>query len=89
MGELRAEVDVVRAPLDRVEVLAEALPGPVDPLVEHGAGNVLDPSMSEMRRSCASGRTGAKPTPQLPMTAVVTPCQLDGVMRSSHVACPS
>ena len=33
-----------------------------------------------MRRGCASGRTGAKPTPQLPMTAVVTPCQLDGVM---------
>ena len=45
--------------------------------------------MSEMSRGCASGRTGAKPTPQLPMTAVVTPCQLDGVIRSSHVACPS
>ncbi len=47
------------------------------------------PSMSEMRRSCASGRTGAKPTPQLPITAVVTPCQLLGVIRESQVACPS
>ena len=47
------------------------------------------PSISEMRRGCASGRTGAKPTPQLPMTAVVTPCQLDGAMRSSQVAWPS
>ena len=43
VGELRAQVDVVRAPLDRVEVLAEALPGPVDALVEHGARDVLDP----------------------------------------------
>ena len=43
MGQLRAQVDVVRAPLDRSEVVAEALPGPVDPLVEHGAGDVLDP----------------------------------------------
>ena len=37
------------------------------------------PSMREMSRSWASGRTGAKPTPQLPITAVVTPCQLLGV----------
>ena len=42
VGELRAEVDVVRTPLDRVEVLAEGLPRPVDPLVEHRARNVLD-----------------------------------------------
>ncbi len=47
------------------------------------------PSIKEMRRSWASGRTGAKPTPQLPITAVVTPCQLDGVSRVSHVAWPS
>ena len=43
MRELRAQVDVVRTPLDRSEVVAEALPGPVDPLVEHCAGDVLDP----------------------------------------------
>ena len=32
-----------------------------------------------MSHSCRSGRTGAKPTPQLPITTVVTPCQHDGV----------
>ena len=41
--KLGAEVDVVGTSLDRGEVLAEGLPGPVDPLVEHRAGNVLDP----------------------------------------------
>ena len=34
-------------------------------------------------------RAGAKPTPQLPMIAVVTPCHEEGVMYGSHVACPS
>ena len=34
-------------------------------------------------------RTGAKPTPQLPITTVVAPCQLDGVISGSHVAWPS
>ncbi len=41
VGELRAQIDVVGPSLDRVEVLAEALPRPLDPLVEHGAGDVL------------------------------------------------
>ena len=43
VGELRAQVHVVRTPLHRVEILPEALPGPVDPLVEHRARDVLDP----------------------------------------------
>ena len=47
------------------------------------------PSISSMRKSCPSGRTGAKPTPQLPMTTVVTPCQLDGVTSGSQVTWPS
>ena len=42
MGQLRAQIDVVVPALDRVEVLAEALPGPLDPLLEHGTGDVLD-----------------------------------------------
>ena len=37
------------------------------------------------RRSC----TGAKPTPQLPITTVVTPCHDEGCSRLSHVAWPS
>jgi hypothetical protein len=47
------------------------------------------PSIRRIRRSWSSGRQGAKPTPQLPMTTVVTPCQEEGVMRSSQVAWPS
>jgi len=42
-------------------------------------------SMSSMRKSLPSGRTGAKPTPQLPMTTVVAPCHDDGVTSGSHV----
>ena len=47
------------------------------------------PSMSWMSQSRLSGRAGAKPTPQLPMTMVVTPCQLEGVTSGSQVAWPS
>ena len=47
------------------------------------------PSMSSIRNDSAPGCTGAKPTPQLPMTTVVTPCQLDGVTSGSHVTWPS
>jgi len=46
-------------------------------------------SMSSIRKSRLSAFTGAKPTPQLPMTTVVTPCQLDGVISGSQVAWPS
>ena len=37
----------------------------------------------------ALARMGAKPTPQLPMTTVVTPCQLEGAISGSQVAWPS
>ena len=47
------------------------------------------PSISPMSHSCLSGAAGAKPTPQLPMTTVVTPCQHDGVSSGSQVAWPS
>ena len=36
---------------------------------------------SRIAISRAAGRQGAMPTPQLPITTVVTPCQLDGVSR--------
>ena len=36
-----------------------------------------------------SGRAGAKPTPQLPNTTVVTPCQQVGVSSGSQVIWPS
>ncbi len=47
------------------------------------------PSISSIRNWWCSGRTGAKPTPQLPITAVVTPCQLEGASSGSQVAWPS
>ena len=40
--QLRAHVDVVRHPLDRVEVLREARPRPRQPLVQRRARDVLD-----------------------------------------------
>ncbi len=47
------------------------------------------PSISSISSSWSIVRTGAKPTPQLPITTVVTPCQDDGTSRSSQVAWPS
>jgi hypothetical protein len=47
------------------------------------------PSITLMRNSWRSGRTGAKPTPQLPMTTVVTPCHDDGLIAGSHTTWPS
>ncbi len=47
------------------------------------------PSISLISRSWSPGRQGAKPTPQLPITTVVTPCHDEGCMRLSQVAWPS
>jgi hypothetical protein len=40
-------------------------------------------------RSRSSGRTGAKPNPQLPSTTVVTPCQPEIEHHGSHWICAS
>ncbi len=47
------------------------------------------PSINLIRYSWLPGRTGAKPTPQLPITTVVTPCQHEGVSSESQVTWPS
>ena len=47
------------------------------------------PSMRSISASWSPGRTGAKPTPQLPITSVVTPLDADGSSASSHVTWPS
>ena len=44
---------------------------------------------SRIATSRASGRHGAIPTPQLPITTVVTPCQEDGVVAPSQQICAS
>ena len=59
------------------------------PSLSAAPGMSSTPSISPMSHSWRSGATGAKPTPQLPITTVVTPCQHDGVSRSSHEAWPS
>ena len=42
------------------------------------------PSIRLIRKSLVPGRTGANPTPQLPMTTVVTPCNDEGASCESH-----
>ena len=39
----------------------------------------IEVARSHSARSRVSGRQGARPTPQLPITVVVTPCQAVGV----------
>ena len=47
------------------------------------------PSMSSISQPSLPGRTGAKPTPQFPVTTVVTPWGVDGSSTVSQVAWPS
>ena len=47
------------------------------------------PSSSPMSQSWRSGRTGAKPTPQLPMAIDVTPLTEEGATSGSQVTWPS
>ena len=42
-----------------------------------------------MSQAWRSGAAGANPTPQLPIATVVTPCNDDGAIIESQVACPS
>ena len=46
-------------------------------------------SISSTSSFSVPGRTGAKPTPQLPITIVVTPCQELGVTSLSQQTWPS
>ena len=59
------------------------------PSLSAAPGISSTPSMSPISQSWRSGDTGAKPTPQFPMTTEVTPCQHVGVSSGSHVTCPS
>jgi IMP dehydrogenase/GMP reductase len=47
------------------------------------------PAITSTSTSWSSARHGAKPTPQLPITTVVTPFADDGVNRSDQMAWPS
>ena len=57
-----------------VEVLGEGLPVPAQPLVQSGAGDVLD-TLHHLDQPVVAVRAPPvrSPTPQLPMATVVTP----------------
>ena len=90
VGEEGGDVEHAVHALDLVEVLGEGLPVPRHALVQGGAGDVLD-ALHELDQPVAvlDARAGAKPTPQLPITTVVTPCQPDGETSGSQVTWPS
>ena len=77
------------ARVERVEKLREGLPVPGKPSAITTPGMSSTPAMTSTRRRDLSGRHGANPTPQLPITAVVTPCADDGLSRSDQIAWPS
>ena len=56
------------------------------PSVSATPGMSSTPSISAISRPWSAGTAGAKPTPQLPITTVVTPCQEEGWSRLSQVA---
>ena len=64
--DLGGDVDVERARVERVQELGERLPVHVRPSSSTAPGMSSTPSISSMSRSWSAGRTGAKPTPQLP-----------------------
>ena len=75
------------SPLERVEVLRERLPVPLDALGECRPRDVLH-ALHELDHHLplVAAGSAAKPTPQLPTTAVVTPCQPEGSRCGSQVA---
>ena len=89
VGDLGPDVHRELERVQVVQVLGEALPLPGDALGEGGAGDVLDALHQADEPVVAVGRRRANPTPQLPMTSVVTPCQLEGRSTGSQVTWPS
>ena len=59
------------------------------PAVSTTSGMSSTPSISSTSIFRCSGRQGAKPTPQLPISAVVTPFHDVGVMWFPQVTCAS
>jgi len=73
MRQLRREIDIGMALLDGIEIFRKALsvPGQFSAITAPGISSI--PSISATAISCWSWRIGAKPTPQLPITGMVTP----------------
>ena len=90
---LHQEVQAVRHALQRVHVLREALPVEAHAFGQRHAGDVLHAFHQVDQVGPALGlgplRSGAKPTPQLPIISVVTPWWMLGEKVSSQLAWPS
>lgn len=56
-------------------------------MVPHRRSPAVGPAVRE--QEALRGRTGAKPTPQFPLTTVVIPFRLDGLTCGSQVTWPS
>ena len=68
----------------------ESSPSPIcSPSASAVPGMSSTPPSGRSAPRGAPGRTGAKPTPQLPKRIVVTPCHEDGASIGSQVAWPS
>ena len=89
MRDLGTDVEHVLAPVERVEVLGERLPLPLDALGERGAGDVLDAFHQLDQPFVPVGRRRSEADAAVAHDAVVTPCHDDGVRYGSHVACAS
>ena len=87
--DLGGDVDGAWDAVERVEVFGDGLPVPLDGLAQGRAGMPSTPSMRPISQSWRSAAAGANPTPQLPITTVVMPCQIDGVSSGSQVTWPS
>ena len=61
--------------------------GRPDMIASRGMSSTV--SIMEAKNSRSCGLQGANVTPQLPISAVVTPCQLTGVMSGSQPICAS
>ena len=89
MADQPRDVEGALGPVEGVEVLSKALPAPGQPAASAGPGMSSTPSINPISQSWRSGVAGAKPTPQLPITTVETPCHSEGASSGSQVACPS
>ena len=85
----KTQVKPAAAPRGGVHVFRKALPIPGDSLGEHVKGDAFDVDQVPGGDSRSASRHGAMPTPQLPITTLVTPCHDEQVISGSQHICAS
>jgi hypothetical protein len=75
--------------LGRIEELRKGLPLPGDAFLQHVERNGFDVDEIAHGDLAIRRRHGAIPTPQLPITTLVTPCHGEGVTAASQKICAS